>query len=80
MNETNELVSTADWKIGDEICKGNAEGQHCWHSCEMLLTDPPQEKQKCCWCNHRRIVRRTTVSGIHGKFVTWSELRMGADA
>lgn len=34
------------------------QAAHCWHGDgRLLLSDPPQERQTCCWCGATRVVQ-----------------------
>jgi hypothetical protein len=47
------------------------ECNHCWHETnQMLMSDPPQTVDVCCWCGEELHVPllRMRKAGVHGKY------------
>jgi hypothetical protein len=39
----------------------------CWHTYQVLTSNPPQQKQRCCWCQSERIM--SVGPSEHGPYV-----------
>lgn len=48
---------------------------HCWHAGEsILLSDPPQHDEKCCFCGAMRHVSHRRLTEGHGSYVHLNQL------
>lgn len=41
----------------------------CWHMCEILSSIPAQVREKCCWCDRKRVNSYTPPAEEHGRFI-----------
>jgi hypothetical protein len=65
---------TASAMSDEELCpaRRTTAAEHCWHDTgKMLMSNPPQSVDRCCWCGIERSLRVAVPirSGEHGPMV-----------
>jgi len=59
----------------EQVNRGDVKpGEHCWHPTgAVILTEPRQECQRCCWCGANRTKRFKPQPG-HGVHVPLTDV------